>query len=661
MRLASRRWLLPGIALIASAAVATAVLPGSGLAGLLIFFALLWLAAGALVLLVRLWRQVTYRVGVRLLISYLVIGVTPFVFAAAFAAAGLWILAGQYTSVRFGSELRRVRLQLAWECGAVLDRTREAGTAAGIELLEELADRHPQQVTRVHWQARLGGRELRLGGLEDLPELTWIVGEQWDLVALHEGRLYGLVGAASVGGDRVVALVPLDAETARAISEAWWFDVALLASEGDQVQERAAGAGGGEIAASAGTGRGVRLSVQGRSFTGDELWPPWSDGGGILDTPSIVWFGVTPNVVALATGEVIPGAQLLALLRSSPRRVWDDFTLSRYELGSNILTPLAVLGAFFVLVYGALAAAAAFIILSITRSVRRLSAGAREVERGNLDHRVPVKRRDQLGDLARSFNHMAGSVQSMLADVAEKERLARELELAREIQESLLPARHLRFGRVSVGAVFQPAMEVGGDYFDVFSLSGERLVVAIGDVAGHGLSTGLLMASLKSSVAALVHEGYSGVDLIERVNRLLLAHGGARTIVTLMVVELEPATGTLRIANAGHPPPVLLAAGEPPRELTMGSVPMGSPLCRPVAIQARLSGGGRLVLYSDGLVEAVSPAGEPFGYDRLLELLGAGAGLDGEALTSAVLAALADFTAGAARADDLTLLLIEHA
>ena len=71
---------------------------------------------------------------------------------------------------------------------------------------------------------------------------------------------------------------------------------------------------------------------------------------------------------------------------------------------------------------------------------------ARQVELGNLDHRVPVKRRDQLGDLARSFNHMTDSVQSMLADVAEKERLGRELELAREIQESLLPDRHLRHG-----------------------------------------------------------------------------------------------------------------------------------------------------------------------------------------------------------------------
>jgi len=134
-------------------------------------------------------------------------------------------------------------------------------------------------------------------------------------------------------------------------------------------------------------------------------------------------------------------------------------------------------------------------ILSITRSVKRLSAGALEVERGNLDHRVPVKRRDQLGDLGRSFNHMTGSVQSMLDDVAEKERLAQELELAREIQESLLPARHLDLGRLTVRATFQPAAEVGGDYFDVFPISEDRLVVAIGDVAGHGLSTGLLMAS----------------------------------------------------------------------------------------------------------------------------------------------------------------------
>ncbi len=112
------------------------------------------------------------------------------------------------------------------------------------------------------------------------------------------------------------------------------------------------------------------------------------------------------------------------------------------------------------------------------------------MERGNLDYRIPVKRNDQLGDLGRSFNHMTESVQSMLSDVAEKERLAQELELAREIQESLLPKKHLDFGPMSVRATFQPAAEVGGDYFDVFPMSDDRLLVAVGDVAGHGLSTG---------------------------------------------------------------------------------------------------------------------------------------------------------------------------
>jgi sigma-B regulation protein RsbU (phosphoserine phosphatase) len=248
----------------------------------------------------------------------------------------------------------------------------------------------------------------------------------------------------------------------------------------------------------------------------------------------------------------------------------------------------------------------------------------------------------------------------MLVDVAEKERLARELELAREIQESLLPARHLRVGPVTVRATFKPAAEVGGDYFDVFPLSEDRLVVAIGDVAGHGLSTGLLMAGLKSSVAALVHEGYSGADLIQKVNHLLLELGHDRTMVTLSLVDIDLGAGRLKLANAGHCPPYLVGTSGQPEELMTSSLPVGSRLCRPAVLERAFPAGSSLVLYSDGLVEAMSPAGEPFGYGRLAEIVATRTDQSDGDLTVRLLDALAEHVAGTPSIDDLTILVVER-
>jgi sigma-B regulation protein RsbU (phosphoserine phosphatase) len=223
-----------------------------------------------------------------------------------------------------------------------------------------------------------------------------------------------------------------------------------------------------------------------------------------------------------------------------------------------------------------------------------------------------------------------------------------------------LPARNIELGQLSLRAVFQPATEVGGDYFDVFQVEENRLLVTVGDVAGHGLSTGLLMASLKSSVAALVREGYAGTELITKVNRLLLEQGRARTMVTMAVIDVDPVGGRIRLANAGHPPPFLIGGPEGPIELLVGALPMGNHLCRPASAEYGLPIGARLLMYSDGLVEAVSADGEPFGYDRLMDALRADPGSDGDALISQVLSALSDHTAGVPLADDLTLLVIER-
>jgi serine phosphatase RsbU (regulator of sigma subunit) len=657
-----RWWLIVGAVSIAAAAAALLVDSESSVAGALTVVSIVWLAATAWAFAWRVWRWVTYRVGVRLFISYLLVGLLPILFGAAFAAVGLYIMMGQYTSVQFGSEMKRMRSELEAECHVVLDRLRTQGADEAAALLEELAATNPIPLPQVIWQARLGGRDVRLGGGAELPEIDWIEDDPHSIVIRHGDASYTVVAALSVSGDRVVALIPLDDVVARSVSESWWFDVAFFPL--DEGSDDTAGDQSAEedttraVVSSDGV---INLTLDGDKLVGDQIWPEWTaDDEGFLSQSLVVWFRVVVDVVDFATGEPIEDASLLALLRTSPKAVWRDFTLSRYELGAHIWGIFAGLGLFFLFGYGLALAVATTMILSITRSVKRLSAGALEVERGNLNHRVPVKRRDQLGDLGRSFNHMTGAVQSMLDDVAEKERLAQELELAREIQESLLPARHLEVGPLTVRATFQPAAEVGGDYFDVFPLSEDRLVVTIGDVAGHGLSTGLLMASLKSSVAALVHEGYAGADLIERVNRLLVEHGQSRTMVTLSVIEIDLAEDRLRLANAGHPPAFLVTAEGGAEELMAGSLPLGTRLCRPAVLERPFPVGSLLLAYSDGLVEAASADGEPFGYDRLERILSDAADQPGSALTAVILDQLSGFTAGADLADDLTLLVVER-
>ena len=131
-------------------------------------------------------------------------------------------------------------------------------------------------------------------------------------------------------------------------------------------------------------------------------------------------------------------------------------------------------------------------------------------------------------------------------------------------------------------------------------------------------------------------------------------------MATLAVIDIALGDGRLELANAGHCPPLLIDPESRIEELMAGSLPMGSRLCRPASLQRAFSAGSRLVLYSDGLVEAVSPGGEPFGYDRLEEVVESATDLSGAGLTTTILDALAEHAEGVPAADDLTILVVER-
>ena len=135
----------------------------------------------------------TYRVGVRRFVTYVAVGVLPVLFAIAFAVVGLYILMGQYTSVRLGSEFRSVRWELAHQCATILQRAELRGPESAEELLEELAAASHEPLPRVVWQARFGDRLVGLEGGEDLPDMGWLRGDERQMTARHEGTMVDTV------------------------------------------------------------------------------------------------------------------------------------------------------------------------------------------------------------------------------------------------------------------------------------------------------------------------------------------------------------------------------------------------------------------------------------------------------------------------------------
>jgi len=648
-----RLWLLAGFVTLLATVAFGLVAPDSVSTVLLGVVFTFWIAVTVAILFWYFWRWLTYRVSVRLLLSYFLLAVMPFFVCLALAGFALYMAMGQYTSVRFGSEMEQLEADLLRDCREIMVLFRASGEEAAAEAFRKAADQPRHLAPRVLWTARLGRLSLASPGAEDLPDLRWITGETSTL-AVDGDRAYLLVGTpGDAAPNLVAALVPLDSQTARAVIHALWFDIFFSTLEDDSPDLE----DGGGVTVGTKLGGGASMTFNDQDFQVDELWESWSEGElGILYKPWVFWFRLNVDTRQLTDGE--PARAVISLLRTSPVNVWRDFTRSKYELGNHLWGALAGMGSVFLVLYGLALLIAATMIVSITRSTSRLTKGARAVERGELDYRIPVKRHDQLGDLAASFNRMTQSVQDMLADVAEKERMAKELELAREIQESLLPDRHLHHGALSVHAIFRPAAAVGGDYFDIFPMGGGRLVVVVGDVAGHGLHAGLLMASLKSTVAAMVREGYTGVELVSKVNALLLERRAGPTMTTLSVIELDTDGGLMTLTNAGHPPAYLIHDGRV-KELMVSSLPLGSPLSEPRQIEQAFPQGARLLLYSDGLVEATDGDGEPFTYERLARVVEESATLDGGELEAAILAALDRHVGGRPLDDDLTLLVVE--
>jgi serine phosphatase RsbU (regulator of sigma subunit) len=287
-----------------------------------------------------------------------------------------------------------------------------------------------------------------------------------------------------------------------------------------------------------------------------------------------------------------------------------------------------------------------------------LTRAAQAIARGDFSVRVQSKARDQIGDLARSFDGMAESIERLLVQTAEKERLEGEIAIARTIQQKLLPPPEAELPGLRILAHFQPVAEIGGDYYDYFAMPGGRTAVAVGDVSGHGLPTGLLAAMAKAALTTQIESGLSGSALFARLNDLIHRSTDSRNYMTLALLACEASTRRVELTNAGQLAPYRISNGTV-ASLSLPSFPLGtSPRTEFPTATYELHAGDRVVLLTDGLVEAADPAGEPYGFERLEALLRAGSSSDAEALRDAILAAVAAHTAGAPADDDRTLVIV---
>ncbi len=279
-----------------------------------------------------------------------------------------------------------------------------------------------------------------------------------------------------------------------------------------------------------------------------------------------------------------------------------------------------------------------------------------------LDSRRPAAFSKLDRQLLDAFTDQAASILDnarLVARERERQRLEQEINIARDIQQALLPRNVRDYPHLSVAGCNFPCLSVGGDYFDVFPLSDHRTAFLIADVSGKGLGAALVTTMLQGVLSGMTL-GTDPARLFAHLNRFLCDHVEVGRYATMFFGILDE-KGSLEYINAGHPSPILVRRGIADEAFTEGSFPVGLvPEAEYVTTCIKLEPGDTLVLFSDGVTEAMNPDEELFGTARLREVLTGQMDTPLDQLQKCVLESVENFARGASQADDLTLLLVRY-
>jgi serine phosphatase RsbU (regulator of sigma subunit) len=636
-----RRFLLerwPGRLLLGALALSLVGLVGVPLpdvvahgAGLVVFAFVLWAMAAAFVWLLRI---LMWRIRTKLIVSYLFIAVVPLCLLALFFFIGAMLTSGVVGSYLVEADVARQAALLDAAAREVLadanpdSPPKAAKVRARLAAIKEI---HPQ----VGFALVAGGQVVAAEGSAPAELPRWFRAPSWS--GLARGEKSDVVRAIRGDAGLFVALeVPVDKE----------FFAALEARTGLRIMTT------GGLVESDESGSGVQVRRRGR------------DDVTLIQEPVD---GLFPFVAPVPRTNWTTGVAMAdpITFQYSPLELFRKLAPQFGNIGGILQQVSVIVGVAFLVMYGFALIIGWMLARTITLGVHELTRGTERLRAGDFRQPVRFSSRDQLGDLATSFNMMAAGIEDLLLQNAEKERLEEELRIARQIQMSLLPQGVVEMSGLRIAALCLPATEVGGDYYDLLPLSESRMGVLVADVSGKGTSAALYMAELKGLVLSLSRIYESPARLLGEANRILCSTLDPRSFITMTYAMVDTRARTVRLARAGHNPVIVFeqATGKTrvvaPPGLGLG-LDKGEVFERVLEeVELPLHEGDIFLFFTDGLSEAMNPASELFGEIRLAEILAEAPHLSSEELKERILAEIRHFVDGAAQHDDMTLVILK--
>jgi sigma-B regulation protein RsbU (phosphoserine phosphatase) len=602
-------------------------------AGLGVLLAGLWFGG-------RLLRKAVWRLRNRLIVTYVFIAVVPIVLVAALACIGGYILITQLASYLVTSELDR-RIASLDQAAESIVRSAPADRPIVMRRMTELfyADRNPG----IEILIREGGKLIRYpdAGTLPAPREGW---KETRGVLLRDGQYYVWSHRQTKTGD-VTITAPLTAEfLAGLVPHLGLVNILESASRSP-------------IFVTHGT-------VPKRVNRFDYEVPINTD------LPTAIWERPDREPEKETKKPQLAIDSRISSVLSAVFNRTADPTQEAFQVA---IVAVAIIFLIFEII-------SALIGLSMTRTitgaVHRLYEGTQKVIEGNFSHRIEVKGKDQLADLSDSFNRMTENLERLLVVAKEKERLQSEVEIAREVQSQLYPRVVPQTRSLRLTAVCHPARMCSGDYYDYEVIRDSQVALAIGDVAGKGISAALLMATLQSSLRSQLQSALeiataagsgsatecarpfvSTSHLVSRLNSQLYAYTSPEKYATFCFGIFDEHSGIFTYTNAGHLPPLLVRDGVAERLDVNGTVVGAFPFAKYDESRIVLKPSDLLVCYTDGITEPENEYGEMFGEDRLIDLIARNSHLNDEQIIEVVLESVREWMATDELPDDMTILL----
>ena len=644
-------------------------------------------------------RKLMWRLRNRLIVTYMFIGVIPVVLLVMMGLIATYLFVGQFATYVASSDLQAelksleaVNSRLASEV-AMNVRSGHALSGEMVSKSQAHEDMFPNNELTVwlgdkpivlHTTVEESGAKLTRS-VESVPvSLPKIPGNEFGTIALDDGKLsLRAVRVLMVGTQKmeVISSVPLDQALLSKVANQ--LGIVSLRPIYNRGQDDSASKGGVISLSTTGSDQVIDENPGAPRFqnvTGGALPPPANR------FDSEVNFPATASLMDWKTGST-DGSPLFILVTTRPSLLYNRLFLTVGNFASAVLVALAAIAIFFGLIELVALIVGVRLTRTITRSVAALYTATQHINRGDFAHRIKVKSADQLASLETSFNGMIESLQKLMREQKEKQRLENELSIAQEVQAQLFPQQSSELDTLELYGVCKPARTVSGDYYDYVPLGSNRLAIAVGDISGKGISAALMMATIHSAVRAYSLERTpslaaasvgSGVHLMTNYNEGSFAAGDfdispgqlcamlnrqvyhstpPEKYATMFLGVYDGTTRKFSYSNAGHLAPLLISRTGSIRRLECGGSVIGlfDGLTYAEA-EVQLQPGDMIVFYSDGVTEPENEFGE-FGEDRLTLLIRENLSSSLPRISDQVLSAVSDWIGANEQPDDETLVL----